>query len=456
LARYDPELAVLPYQIAPGLFLFDFLIQRIMGLKRMNSNIPDAINCSITKEFTQIPNELLRNPEISGKAKALLCLLLSNKEGWKSCISGISKMMKEGSDAINSGINELEEYGYLIRVRYRDKKTKTWKGSFWAYTDIPYSFNIQKNIDWVDSRGLEIYMDEKTKINLNTENPDMENPDMVIPNVENPGLIILNNKNTNIKKTNNKKNIKLHSPEQNSGEIDSSKSKKLSIVERNKQCLPICSKLSQIIRSKKNIKHTPTQLRSWSNEIRKLIEGNKISADRINQVLDWYKGTIGEKYIPVIESGASLREKFTRLEDAMKRDTNYIEEDYNPDEILESHFDSDWLLGVMKSNYERVCQFAGKDDEAELARSLCSLYDWIKGNQDPDVLTKVNDNINPSGLIRQYIAWLNDQAWLDNEISSQTFSPKNNLFRKMFLGDKNKELNIDVLTGKFIPSYESR
>jgi hypothetical protein len=263
-----------------------------------------------------------------------------------------------------------------------------------------------------------------------------------------------NIKYNNIKKINN--NIKLHSPEQNSGEIDSSKSKKLSIVERNKQCLPICSKLSQIIRSKKNIKHTPTQLRSWSNEIRKLIEGNKISADRINQVLDWYKGTIGEKYIPVIESGASLREKFTRLEDAMKRDTNYIEEDYNPDEILESHFDSDWLLGVMKSNYERVCQFAGKDDEAELARSLCSLYDWIKGNQDPDVLTKVNDNINPSGLIRQYIAWLNDQAWLDNEISSQTFSPKNNLFRKMFLGDKNKELNIDVLTGKFIPSYESR
>jgi hypothetical protein len=72
------------------------------------------------------------------------------------------------------------------------------------------------------------------------------------------------------------------------------------------------------------------------------------------------------------------------------------------------------------------------------------------------VLTKVNDNINPSGLIRQYIAWLNDQTWLNNEISSRTFNPKNNLFSKKFLGEKNKELNINVLTGKFIPSYESR
>ena len=43
-------------------------------------NLPDAINCSITKEFTQIPNDLLRNPEISGKAKSILFLLLSKRK----------------------------------------------------------------------------------------------------------------------------------------------------------------------------------------------------------------------------------------------------------------------------------------------------------------------------------------------------------------------------------------
>lgn len=427
-----------------------------MSLKHKNINLPDAINCSISKEYTQIPNKLLKSPEISGKGKALLCLLLSNKEGWKSCLSGISKMMKEGSDAINSGINELEEYGYLIRVRYRDKKTKVWKGSFWAYSDEPYSFDIQKNIHWIDSNELEIYLDGRTKHNLGMENPDRENPDMETLDMENQGLIIYNNNNINTNKINS--NIKLHSPEQkSSGVSDSPKSNKSTILERNKQYLPICSKLSRIIQSKKNIKHTPAQFRNWSDEIRKLVEGNKISIKRINIALDWYKNRIGEKYIPVVESGASLREKFTRLENAMKRDDDYKVGTplFTPDEILSSHFDSDWLLRAMKNNYEQVNQLVVKDDKSELASNFCKLYDWIRENQSLEVLTKVNDNVNPSGLIKQYIFWLKSQGWLDG-ISSQTFSPRNNLFKKMFLGAKNKELNTNVLTGEFVPSYETR
>jgi len=104
-----------------------------------------------------IPNQLLRNPKISGKAKSILCLLLTfRKELATSYLSTISKMMKEGPDAITSGIHELEEYGYLIRVRYRDKKTKIWKGSLWLWTDTPYLFNSKKHTDFLDSLGMEV------------------------------------------------------------------------------------------------------------------------------------------------------------------------------------------------------------------------------------------------------------------------------------------------------------
>jgi len=109
----------------------------------------------------------------------------------------------------------------------------------------------------------------------------------------------------------------------------------------------------------------------------------------------------------------------------------------------------------MKNNYEQVNQLVVKDDKSELASNFCKLYDWIRENQSLEVLTKVNDNVNPSGLIKQYIFWLKSQGWLDG-ISSQTFSPRNNLFKKMFLGAKNKELNTNVLTGEFVPSYETR
>ena len=256
------------------------------------------------------------------------------------------------------------------------------------------------------------------------------------------------------------KNIKLHSPEQkSSGESDSSKSKKPSKEERNKLYLPICSKLSRIICTRKNMKYTPSVLKGWSNEIRQLVESNKISVDRINKVLDWYAennniSRSGNKYIPVVESGFALREKFVRLEDAMERNNSY-KITSSPEEILQSHFDSDWLLKTMEANYKQACQFTTKDNASDLAESLCKLYDWIKENQSPDVLLKVNDNINPSGLIKQYITWLSSQSWID-EISSQTFNPRNNLFRKKFLESKNRELNIDVLTGQFTPSYESR
>ena len=86
--------------------------------------IPDAINVSATKNFTQVPNNLLRNSKISGKAKALLCLLMSNEEDLDNYTTNLQEMMKEGKDAIYSGVRELEKFGYLKIMSYRDKKGK--------------------------------------------------------------------------------------------------------------------------------------------------------------------------------------------------------------------------------------------------------------------------------------------------------------------------------------------
>ncbi|MFA5934951.1 MAG: hypothetical protein WC827_03650 [Candidatus Paceibacterota bacterium] len=119
-------------------------------------NIPDASNCSITKNFTQISNDLLRNPEMSAKAKVILCILLSNKEGWHSYISKLQSLMKEKRDAIYVGIQELEEYNYLRRCAYRDIITKQWKGMFLAYTDIKGEFNIEDTINYLKDYGLEL------------------------------------------------------------------------------------------------------------------------------------------------------------------------------------------------------------------------------------------------------------------------------------------------------------
>ena len=60
-------------------------------------------------------NEHLRNRELSLTAKGLLSQMLSLPEEWDYSLEGLSRINREGVDAIRTGIRELEEHGYLER-----------------------------------------------------------------------------------------------------------------------------------------------------------------------------------------------------------------------------------------------------------------------------------------------------------------------------------------------------
>ncbi len=85
--------------------------------------------------------------------------------------------------------------------------------------------------------------------------------------------------------------------------------------------LVFSKQLSKCIQSNKKINHTQSQINSWAKEISKLHTSAGISKERIQAALKWYEKNIGSKYVPVIESGVSFREKFIKLECAMERDT---------------------------------------------------------------------------------------------------------------------------------------
>lgn len=85
------------------------------------------------------------------------------------------------------------------------------------------------------------------------------------------------------------------------------------------ECEQCVNFLAMIVKTKKNINpHTA----KWKDDIDKLNRLDGVSWDRIIKALQWYQDNIGGAYIPVIESGASLREKFTKLENAMSRSQN--------------------------------------------------------------------------------------------------------------------------------------
>jgi hypothetical protein len=83
--------------------------------------------------------------------------------------------------------------------------------------------------------------------------------------------------------------------------------------------LPLANQLYDIILIKKKIHLSPKIIEGWAKEFCQLIEKNQVSISRVQEALSWYEINIEEEFTPVIESGKSFREKFIKLEDAIKR-----------------------------------------------------------------------------------------------------------------------------------------
>ena len=82
--------------------------------------------------YTVISNHVLQNNNLSLKAKGLYAFMWSLPDTWDYSVSVLTKVLKEGRDAINEALKELEREGYLVRSILRTG------GKF---TDMDYTLN---------------------------------------------------------------------------------------------------------------------------------------------------------------------------------------------------------------------------------------------------------------------------------------------------------------------------
>lgn len=87
--------------------------------------------------FTQIRNTVFRDPRLSAKAMGIFGNISTHRDGWGITPEGISTQMRDGVDAIRSGLKELEKCGYLQRIRTRDPETGRLGPSEYYITDQP-------------------------------------------------------------------------------------------------------------------------------------------------------------------------------------------------------------------------------------------------------------------------------------------------------------------------------
>lgn len=126
------------------------------------------------KNYTVLSNYHFMDKRLSLKAKGLLSQMLSLPENWDFTVAGLVYLNKESKSAVQSTLRELEECGYLVRMR-----TKNDKGQF------DYIYDIYEKPKHGEPRTE----------NRVTDNPCTENMPQLNTNIQNT-----NKENTNKQK----------------------------------------------------------------------------------------------------------------------------------------------------------------------------------------------------------------------------------------------------------------
>ena len=89
-----------------------------------------------TQDYTVMANHHLRDERLSLKAKGLLSMLLSLPDDWEISIRGLASIVTDGVGAVQTGINELIEAGYIVRRR-QHAETGAFAGFEYIIHEVP-------------------------------------------------------------------------------------------------------------------------------------------------------------------------------------------------------------------------------------------------------------------------------------------------------------------------------
>ena len=84
----------------------------------------NLLHNNIKDNFTRVPNEVINDDRLTWKAKGLFSYLMSKPSEWQFYMSDIKNNSPDGRDSIQTGLKELEEHGYLQRVKRMDEEGK--------------------------------------------------------------------------------------------------------------------------------------------------------------------------------------------------------------------------------------------------------------------------------------------------------------------------------------------
>lgn len=226
--------------------------------------------------FTQISNDIITNPNMSIKAKAVYCYLFSRPDGWVFYRSEIVKNFKESIKTIDSALKELADAGIIRKIQIRNKE-----GLFKGFNVIISSVTLKSDTRETDTRIL------------HTNNIDRSNKDNIlsVEDIKSPTV-------------------------DESFEKNPEKRRKSDVKEVNKPFINNVQSFKESIEYNLG-RPIKINLNAWCNDLR-LLE-KEVGHDRVIEVLSWYDDNMGKEYICQCESMSSFRSKFVKLEMSMNK-----------------------------------------------------------------------------------------------------------------------------------------
>ena len=391
-----------------------------------------------------IPAEVLFNPELSPRERILFGFinnLVANESGhcWASN-RYLSRLIKVAPETISGMIAKLNKLDY-ITLEYEQRHD-----------------GVQIRKIFINRQYPEIYAEMVRKEHGKLVDPLRKNHRGVKPELKGAKCTAEPPLSSGLRKLDNKLDIELDNilpAPSGQGDVPEEK-KKPNAQERNKQYLPLAECLSKIICSKKNIKHTRNQINSWTNDIRRLHEDNGIDPERIKSVLSWYQKNIGGQYIPVVESGSSLRIKFTKLEDAIERQggqTTPGKPDKVPPKKQIKQAVPDKEVQTWLDIYEAAKAVLSNPNNGQLpdlAANIVRMRQQILDARRP--FTGRRDTYYqqfPHWIVERYSDWLQNRDWLKDK-KPNLFDTNHKLFREQFLPAYAQDNDdFDPITGQY-------
>lgn len=121
--------------------------------RRGSAELVDAEYVELGKGYESISRDALQDRRLSFKARGVMSYLKSKPPKWKTNTQAIADDSdKDGYEAVNTGIRELEDAGYFARLK-RQGAGGRWEW-LWIYSDDPRAVAVRK-ARWQEVTGKE-------------------------------------------------------------------------------------------------------------------------------------------------------------------------------------------------------------------------------------------------------------------------------------------------------------